>query len=61
MKKLLLTTLMLVSAICADKAVAAVTPIAGYTTPRTSTAEDPVWYTMMSSHLTAANRQNRFM
>ena len=45
-----------------NSASAAVTPVAGYSTnPQTSTAESPVWYTMMSSHLTASTRQNRFL
>ncbi|WP_455498111.1 T9SS type A sorting domain-containing protein [Coprobacter sp.] len=40
---------------------AAVTPVAGCVDPQTSTAEEPKWYTVMSSHLTAADRQNRFL
>ena len=61
MKKLLLTSFMLLSALCVDKAMAAVTPISGYTTPQISTEENPVWYTMMSSHLTETDRQYRYM
>ena len=52
---------MLLSALCVDKAMAAVTPISGYTTPQISTEENPVWYTMMSSHLTETDRQYRYM
>ena len=40
---------------------AAVNPIAGCVDPQVSTAEEPVWYTIMSSHLTDADRQNRFL
>ena len=33
----------------------------GCVDPQVSTAEEPVWYTIMSSHLTDADRQNRFL
>ena len=40
---------------------AAVVPVAGCVDPQISTAEAPVWYTIMSSHITDADRQNRFL
>ncbi|WP_455584590.1 hypothetical protein [Bacteroides sp.] len=40
---------------------AAVTPISGAVDPEISTAASPKWYTIMSSHMTAQDRQNRFM
>ena len=61
-KKLFLSLLCVTSLFVSNSASAAVTPVAGYSTnPQTSTAESPVWYTMMSSHLTASTRQNRFL
>jgi len=36
-------------------------PAGSVATPEVSTAAAPVWYNMMSSHLTAADRQNRFL
>ncbi len=36
-------------------------PAGSVATPEVSTAASPVWYNMMSSHLTAADRQNRFL
>ncbi len=42
-------------------ASAQVTAPTGATTPQTSTSENPVWYGMMSSHLTESARQNRWM
>ena len=40
---------------------AAVNPPAGAVDPVTSTAESPVWYAMMSSHLTEQDRMNRWL
>ena len=61
-KNLFLSLLCVTSLFVSNSASAAVTPVAGYSTnPQTSTAESPVWYTMMSSHLTASTRQNRFL
>lgn len=61
-KKLFLSLLCVTSLFVSNSASAAVTPVAGYSTnPQTSTAESPVWYTMMSSHLSDATRQNRFL
>lgn len=40
---------------------AAVTPIQGSVDPEVSTDVVPKWYTIMSSHLTALDRQNRFL
>ncbi|WP_455498112.1 hypothetical protein, partial [Coprobacter sp.] len=40
---------------------AAVNPVAGSVDPQTSTAGEPKWYTVMSSHMTAQDRQNRFL
>lgn len=59
MKKLL--GLMLVAVCAFSGAQAAVTPIAGSIAPVVSTSEAPVWYTLMSSHLTASDRQYRFL
>ena len=36
-------------------------PVKGCVDPQISTAEAPVWYTMMSSHMSDVNRQNRFL
>ena len=61
-KKLFLSLLCVTSLFVSNSASAAVTPVAGYSTdPKISTSENPVWYTMMSSHLTASTRQNRFL
>ncbi len=61
-RKLFLSLLCVTSLFVSNSASAAVTPVAGYSTnPQTSTAESPVWYTMMSSHLSEATRQNRFL
>ncbi|WP_272961203.1 GEVED domain-containing protein [Barnesiella viscericola] len=61
-KKLFLSLLCVTSLFVSNSASAAVTPISGYSTnPKISTAEDPVWYTMMSSHLTESTRQSRFL
>ena len=40
---------------------AQVTPPAGAEAPQASTADAPQWYAMMSSHMTAADRQNRWL
>lgn len=40
---------------------AAVTPVAGNVDPEVSTEDSPKWYTIMSSHLTVTDRQNRFL
>ena len=40
---------------------AQVTPPQGATQPATSTETAPVWYAMMSSHITESDRQNRWM
>ena len=61
-KNLFLSLLCVTSLFVSNSASAAVTPVAGYSTdPKISTSENPVWYTMMSSHLTASTRQNRFL
>lgn len=60
-RRLLLGLLVLISFFIGSFSVkAAVNPIAGCVDPQVSTAEEPVWYTIMSSHLTDADRQNRF-
>lgn len=59
MKKIL--GLMLAAVCVFGNTQAAVTPIAGSTVPVVSTSEAPVWYTLMSSHLTETNRQYRFL
>ena len=60
--RLLLGLLVLISFFIGSFSVkAAVNPIAGCVDPQVSTAEEPVWYTIMSSHLTDADRQNRFL
>ena len=61
-RKLFLSLLCVTSLFVSNSASAAVTPIEGYSTnPQTSTAEKPIWYTMMSSHLDNVDRQYRFM
>ena len=40
---------------------AQVTPPDGAVAPQASTADAPQWYAMMSSHMTAADRQNRWL
>ncbi len=53
---------LMLTVVCAfTGAQAAVTPVAGSTTPKVSTSEAPVWYTLMSSHMTETDRQNRFL
>ena len=62
MKKSLFNPLLLLAGLLVSNlSVAQVTPISGVVEPEISTAESPKWYTMMSSHLTASDRQNRFM
>ena len=58
MKKQLLT--LLLSGLTLS-GFAQVTPATGAVEPQPSTAEEPVWYAMMTSHLDAAARQNRWM
>ncbi len=58
MKKQLLTLLI---AGVALPGFAQVTPPQGATQPVTSTETAPVWYAMMSSHITEPDRQNRWM
>ena len=58
MKKHLLTLLI---AGVALPGFAQVTPPQGATQPVTSTETAPVWYAMMSSHITESDRQNRWM
>lgn len=60
-KNLFLSLLCVTSLFVSNSASAAVSPVPGYSTPQTSTAESPVWYTMMSSHLTESTRQKRFL
>lgn len=45
----------------ASAGFAQVTPPQGATQPATSTEAAPVWYAMMSSHITESDRQNRWM
>lgn len=45
----------------ASASFAQVTPPQGATQPATSTEAAPVWYAMMSSHITESDRQNRWM
>lgn len=60
-RRLLLGLLVLISFLSDPFSVkAAVNPIAGCVDPQVSTAEAPVWYTMMSSHMSDVTRQNRF-
>lgn len=62
MKKTLTNSLLIVvGLLISNLSMAQVTPIDGAVEPEISTAEAPKWYTMMSSHLTASDRQNRFM
>ena len=58
MKKHLLTLLI---AGVALPGFAQVTPPDGAVAPQASTADAPQWYAMMSSHMTAADRQNRWL
>ena len=58
MKKQLLTLLISGFAL---SGFAQVTPPAGAVAPQASTADAPQWYAMMSSHMTAADRQNRWL
>lgn len=63
MKKKVISTYVLTFCLGIVSATAAVTPpnanqVVG---PKTSTADEPVWYIMMSSHLSDSDRQNRFL
>ena len=58
MKKQLLTLLISGFAL---SGFAQVTPPDGAVAPQASTADAPQWYAMMSSHMTAADRQNRWL
>lgn len=61
-KQFLLFTLVLIGLLMLPSSgKAAVTPIAGNVDPEISTEAAPKWYTVMSSHITAADRQNRFL
>ena len=61
-RQLLLGLLVLISFFIGSFSVkAAVVPVKGCVDPQISTAEAPVWYTMMSSHMSDVNRQNRFL
>ncbi len=63
MKKKVISTYVLTFCLGIVSATAAVTPPnAGQVVdPKTSTADEPVWYIMMSSHLSDSDRQNRFL
>lgn len=52
---------MLLATAAALPMAAAVNPPAGAVEPVTSTADEPQWYAMMSSHLSASDRQNRYI
>lgn len=58
MKKQLFTLLMSGLAL---SGFAQVVPATGAVEPQTSTADEPVWYAMMSSHIDVADRKNRWM
>ena len=60
-KNLFLSLLLVTSSFTSNEMMAAVTPIEGAVTPEISTADSPKWYLLMSSHLTDATRQNRFL
>lgn len=63
MKKLnsFLFALMLVMSTTSLKAQIPNLPAGSIATPQVSTTEAPVWYNLLSSHLTAVDRQNRFL
>ena len=63
MKKKIISTYALTFCLGIVSATAAVTPPNAnqVVAPQTSTADEPVWYIMMSSHLNDSNRQNRFL
>ena len=52
---------MLLATAAALPMAAAVNPPAGAVEPVTSTADTPQWYALMSSHLSASDRQNRYI
>lgn len=61
-KQFLLFTLVLIGLLMLPgSGKAAVTPIAGNVDPEISNDAAPKWYTVMSSHMTATDRQNRFL
>lgn len=61
-KHLLLLALVLIEQLAMPGvSKAAVTPVPGCVDPEVSTDAAPKWYTIMSSHLTATDRQNRFL
>lgn len=61
-KQFLLFTLVLMGLLALPgTSKAAVTPVAGNVDPVVSTDAAPKWYTIMSSHLTETDRQNRFL
>lgn len=63
MKKKVISTYVLTFCLGIVSATAAVTPPqqTKVVAPQTSTADDPKWYIMMSSHLSDPDRQNRFL
>lgn len=63
MKKKVISTYVLTFCLGIVSATAAVTPPqqTKVVAPQTSTADDPKWYIMMSSHLSESDRQNRFL
>ena len=63
MKKKIISTYALTFCLGIVSATAAVTPPqqTKVVAPQTSTADDPKWYIMMSSHLSDSDRQNRFL
>ena len=63
MKKKVISTYVLTFCLGIVSATAAVTPPqqTKVVDPQTSTADEPVWYIMMSSHLNDSDRQNRFL
>lgn len=61
-KHLLLLTLVLIGQLVMPSVgKAAVQPVSGCVDPEVSTDVAPKWYTIMSSHISAVDRQNRFL
>lgn len=60
-KKLVFVLFFLLGLVNTNSSNAAVTAPGNPVEPVVSTAENPVWYVMMFSHLTEENRKNRFM
>ena len=60
-KKLIFALFFLLGLVNTNSSNAAVTAPGNPVEPVVSTAENPVWYVMMFSHLTEENRKNRFM